>query len=231
MMPAGLRPSERPSQVADVLLGDAFGRAPVFSTRDIGAAVDVSPTAVTRALGVLAKRRVIVRVTPGVWARPSHPDFSPYAVVPFLLGASVGTRGWQDAAPGYVSLLSALSLHGLIDQIPRTIQIVVGGQRPPIHSAIGNYTFHRMQRPLLTGYEPGGRLANFELATPTKALFDTVYLSTRRGRNHAFLPELDLSGLVSTAEMRSYIALIPSTSVQTAVLNRWQQLQRRTPRD
>jgi predicted transcriptional regulator of viral defense system len=183
---------------------------------------------VARALAALANDGIVVRVTRGVWARPNHPDFSPYAIVPFLLGASARTSGWQDAEPGYVSLLSALSLHGLIDQIPRTIQIVVGGQRPPIRSPVGVYTFHRVQPNLLTGYEPGGRLANFELATPTKALFDTIYISTRRGRKHTFLPELDLSPRVSDAEMRRYIALISSVSLQTAVLTRWQLLRQRT---
>jgi predicted transcriptional regulator of viral defense system len=230
MRSADPRFAQKPSRVADVLLSASFGRAPVFTTRDIVAATNISPSAVVRALGVLGKRKSIVQVTRGVWARPDHPDFSPYAVVPFLLGASIGTNGWQDAEPGYVSLLSALSLHGLIDQIPRTIQIIVGGQRPPVRSEVGVYTFHRMQPSLLTGYEPGGRLANFELATPTKALFDTLYISTRRGRQHAFLPELDLSRFVRDAEIRRYIALIPSVSVQTAVLNRWRHLRQRGTR-
>jgi predicted transcriptional regulator of viral defense system len=228
MMPAESRLLKKPSRAAGVLLSPDFGRVPVFTNRDILAATRISPSAAARALAALAHDGILVQVTRGVWARPNHPDFSPYAIVPFLLGASVRTGGWQDAEPGYVSLLSALSLHGLIDQIPRTIQIVVGGQRPPIRSPVGVYTFHRVQRSLLTGYEPGGRLANFELATPTKALFDTLYLSTRRGRRHTFLPELDLSPLVSDAEMRRYIALISSVSLQTAVLNRWLLVRRRT---
>lgn len=227
MMPAEPRYSQKPSRVADVLLSADFARAPVFTTRDIVTVTNISPSAVTRALGVLAKRQTITRITRGVWARPNHPDFSPYAVVPFLLGASIGTSGWHNAKPGYVSLLSALNLHGLIDQIPRTIQIVVAGQRPPVRSPVGVYTFHRMHRSLLTGSEPGGRLANFELATPTKALFDTIYISTRRGRQHAFLPELDLPRTVSDAEMRRYIALIPSIPLQIAVLNRWRLLRGR----
>jgi hypothetical protein len=78
----------------------------------------------------------------------------------------------------------------------------------------------------LTGFEPGGRLANFELATPTKAVFDTLYLSTRRGRRHAYLPELDLSRLVRDTDMQRYIALIHSTSLRTAVTERWQPLLR-----
>jgi predicted transcriptional regulator of viral defense system len=226
-MPTEPHPLTKRSRIAGVLLSPDFGRAPVFTNRDILAATPNSPSAVARALAALARDGIIVQVTRGVWARPNHPDFSPYAVVPFLLGASARRGGRHDAEPGYVSLLSALSLHGLIDQIPRTIQIVVGGQRPPIRSPVGVYSFHRVQRDLLTGYEPGGRLANFELATPTKALFDTLYISTRRGRKHAFLPELDLSRMVSDAEMRRYIALISSVSLQTAVLNRWLLVRRR----
>ena len=217
---------QHPSRIADLFLRPAFARAPVFSTRDVAAEAQVSTSSAARALATLAERGSVTSVVRGVWARPSHPDFSPYAIVPFLLGAGVGGDGWENAEPGYLSLLSALNLHGLIDQIPRTIQIVVGAQRPAIRSPVGVYTFHRLQSDLLTGFEPGGRLANFELATPTKAVFDTLYLSTRRGRRHAYLPELDLSRLVRDTDMQRYIALIHSTSLRTAVTERWQPLLR-----
>jgi predicted transcriptional regulator of viral defense system len=208
------------------VLGPAFARAPVFTTRDIAAAARVSTSSAARALATLVERGSVTSVVRGVWARSTHPDFSPYAIVPFLLGASVGPDGWRDADLGYVSLLSALNLHGLIDQIPRTIQVAAGSQRPVIRSPVGVFSFHRLQYDLLTGFEPGGRLANFELATPTKALFDTLYLSTRRGLRHAHLPELDLSRRVTDSEMRRYVALIRSASLRTAVLARWKPLLR-----
>lgn len=210
-------------RLADVLLGPAFARAPVFTTGEAAALAGVSMSVAARALGALAARGLVTRVVRGIWARPSHPDFSPYAVAPFLLGASRSTPG----EPGYVSLLSALNLHGIIDQIPRTVQIVVAGQRPVLRTAVGTFAFHRLQPDLVTGYALGGQLANFDLATPTKAIFDTLYISTRRGRRFAYLPEVELLRGVSGSEMRHYIALIRSAQVRTAVIVRWHDLQAR----
>lgn len=219
--PYGPRP-----RIADVLLGAEMARAPVFTTGDVAYVAGVSLSAAARALTTLAERDVVTPVTRGLWARPTHPSFSLYAVVPFLLGASL-VSGLDSAEPGYVSLLSALNLRGLIDQIPRTVQVVLARQRAPLRAPVGAFSFHRLQPALVTGYEPGGRLANFELARPTKALFDILYVSTRRGLRHAHLPELDRSPDVTDEEMREYIDRIRSASLRTAVTQRWERVRPR----
>ena len=210
-------------RVADVLLGAAMAREPVFTTGDVAHVAGVSLSAAARALTTLTAQGALTRVTRGVWARQTHPNFSPYAVVPVLLGKSL-VGGAESADPGYVSLLSALNLRGLIDQIPRTVHVIAAHQRPVLHTPVGSYSFHRLQPDLMTGYEPGGRLANFELARPTKALFDTLYVSTRRGLRHAHLPELDRSPDVSDEEMREYIDLVRSAPLRKAVAGRWDRL-------
>ena len=210
-------------RIADVLLQDQMSRAPVFTTGDVATFAGVSTSSANRALALLATRGLVTPVIRGIWARREHPNFSPYAVVPFLLGASVASRG-RPATAGYVSLLSALNLHGLIDQIPRAVQIVVDSQRPTLTTPVGTFDFHRLQPDLITGYAPGGRLANFDLATPTKALFDVLYLSTRRGRRFAHLPELDRSRHVHDKEMQRYIAQVRAPSIRAAVVERWEQV-------
>lgn len=217
------RPFKPRPRVADALFGAEMERAPIFTTGDVAYVAGVSLSTAARALSTLAKRGAVATVTRGVWARPAHPHFSPYAVVPFLLGMSL-VGGPDSAEPGYVSLLSALNLRGMIDQIPRTVQVIAMRQRPVLRTPVGTYSFHRLQPDLMAGYEPGGRLANFELARPTKALFDTLYLSTRRGLRHAHLPELDRSPDVSDDEMRGYIALVRSAPLRAAVTERWEQL-------
>ncbi|MES2521921.1 MAG: hypothetical protein V4617_04400 [Gemmatimonadota bacterium] len=215
------------ARIADLLLHATLARAPVLTTRDLAEAADVSIDSAARALRALAAKDIVVPVVRGIWARPTHPQFSAYAVVPFLLGASALAGGRDLAEPGYVSLLSALNLHGLIDQIPRAIHVVVGSQRTGLHTQVGDFIFHRLQPHLVTGFAPGGRLANFNLATPTKALFDTLYVSTRRGRRYRYLPELELPRTVSDREMREYLALIDGVSVRAAVSDRWQQMRAR----
>jgi predicted transcriptional regulator of viral defense system len=208
-------------KVLDVLLKVVIPRSPVFTTTDVAGAAAVSPDQASRDLGRLAERGLIVRVVPGVWAATTDHRFSPYAVVPALI---------RHAAPGskaYVSLLSALSLHGMIQQIPRTVQVVVSRRARPIRrTPVGTYQFYVMSPELVDGfvqYETG----IFEIATPEKAVFDVLYLSARRGTRFLHLPELSLPSTFSPRALRRWILRIPYPPLRTAVAHRWGTLQRR----
>jgi hypothetical protein len=71
---------------------------------------------------------------------------------------------------GYVSLLSAPKLHGMIDQAPHVIQIVAERIRPTVRTPFGTYQFHRLDPALIGGYGPYRNTGNFDIATPAKAL-------------------------------------------------------------
>ena len=94
----------------------AFGR-PVFTTRQIAAIRGSSLSATSQALARMEQHELVKRVTRGVWCTPDNPGFSPYSLVPLLAG---GHRA-------YVSLISALHLQGLIEQIPLVIFAVTTG--------------------------------------------------------------------------------------------------------
>jgi predicted transcriptional regulator of viral defense system len=192
--------------------------SPVFTTRAAAEAAVVGADVATRDLSRLAARGVITRIAPGVWADTRHPDFSPYAVVPYLL------RVRQCRLPGYLSLLTALNLHGMIQQIPRVFQLVVTTQRRPVKTPVGTYEFHRIGPPLFGGFEPFGHLANFDVATPAKALFDVLYLSVRRARRFSHLPELELVRDFRESELEHWIRKIRYPPVRTAVAKRWVEL-------
>ena len=152
------------NRIDEVVFKTLVPRSPVFTTNEVITHAKIRPDVATRALANLASRGLLTRVMRGMWADTRHPDFSPYTVVPrFLQGDE-----------GYVSLLSALNLHGMIEQIPRAIHIVVGNQRRAIATSVGRYEFHKLSRELIGGHQPYGRLGLFELATPAKALFDTL---------------------------------------------------------
>jgi predicted transcriptional regulator of viral defense system len=139
-------------------------------------------------------------------------------VVPFL---------FEKEDTGYISLLSALNLHGMIEQIPRTMQIVTKKQRRNLKTPVGTYEFHRLKPDLFGGTEPYGQLGAFEIARPAKALFDTLYLSTRRKRRFEYLPEVERVGDFSEEEMQSWIDKIDHASLRTAIENRWRDLKLR----
>ena len=143
---------------------------------------------------------------------PQHPDFSPYAVVPHLFGS-------PEVA--YVSLLTALSLHGAIEQIPSVVQVMTHTWRPTLRTPVGTYEFHLLQSPLFGGYEPYDRAWSFDLATPEKALFDTLYLSTRKNRRFTHLPEIELSDDFSEEVVEAWVSKIEHAVLRIAVAKRW----------
>lgn len=160
-------------------------RHPVFPTRHYALLCDTRIDVASRQLARLARQGTLVRVTRGVWSQPVHPRFTPYAVAPLLLGNE----------QGYVSFLSALHLHGLIAQIPGTIQVATTGHSRSLATPFARYEFLRIQPPMmLEGIGASGTSPVYFVATAAKALLDTLYVATRKGRRFASLPEVEVGG-------------------------------------
>lgn len=207
------------NEIAATLWTTVIPASPVFTTARVAEAAGVHPNVATRALSALAAQGVIEHLASGVWGDVRHPDFSPYAIVPPL-----AARVAPDQ-PAYVSLLSALHLHGMIEQIPQTIHVVLPVQRRGRHTGVGQVEFFQLEPDLIGGYEPCGRAGNFDLATPTKALFDTLYLSIHRGRRFTHFPELILGPRFRRKEMAEWLTRIRSPRKRSAVASRWARLQ------
>lgn len=148
---------------------------PVVETADAAAALKQEPSATTRTLGRLADAGLIVRVRHGTWwvAPPVDPYRLPeYLTAPF------------DA---YLSLQSALHVHGLIEQIPAVYYVVSLARTQRIPTTAGVYSVHHLAPELFGGFEqtPSG----VKLATPEKALFDVAWLAGGRSRLFAGLPD------------------------------------------
>jgi predicted transcriptional regulator of viral defense system len=207
-------------KVLDILWKVILPRSPVFTTIEAAKAASASADQVSRDLGKLADRGLIVRVIPGVWAATPDPRFSPYAVVPALL------RVAAPGAKGYVSLLSALNLHGMIEQIPRSVQIVVSRRVRPIRrTAVGTYRLYVMSPELVDGsvqHEAG----TFDIATPEKAMFDVLYLSARKGARFLHLPELALPATFSVRKLEAWVRKISYPPLRVAVADRWDRVRR-----
>lgn len=120
-----------------------------------------------------------------------------------------------------MSLLSALNLRGTTDQIPH---VVTTTQRPVLNTPVAAYEFYRIQAGLYGGFDPYRRTGNFDIATAEKALFDTLYLSARKGRRFAFLPEVELPAGFSVSELENWVELIDYPPLRIAVRKRWERL-------
>lgn len=202
-------------QVAMAIWNELMSRSPVFTTAQVASAASISVAVASRDLAKLEEEGMVTRVRRGLWVITTHPDFSPYAVVPHL---------FTEGEDGYVSLLSALNLHGMIEQIPRVVQVMTTTQRARLKTPVGTYEFHQIQPDLFDGFGPYRRTGSFDIATPEKALFDTLYLSARKGRRFAHLPEVELPRDFSRSDVEAWIARVSHDPLRRAIAHRWGSL-------
>jgi predicted transcriptional regulator of viral defense system len=185
----------------------------VFTTRDYATANDASMSSASRRLEKLSERAALTRVTRGVWANPAHPHFHPLACVPYLLGKE----------QGYVSFLTALHLHGVLSQIPRSYQVATTGRPRVLDSPLGRFEFLRIKPELMRDgigwidtHQP------YLIASAEKALLDTLYIATRKNRRFAKLPELDLG---HPFRRRDFERLLRQSGypvrIRSAITSRW----------
>jgi len=112
----------------------------------------------------------------------------------------------------------------VIDQIPQIVYAVTTGPTRLVTSSVGNFSFHRIQPSLFDGFDWNNKRKVFLLATPEKALMDTLYLSSRKGRRFRFLPELDPSADLDPGAIRSWIERIGDPAIQGSVRKRAAEL-------
>ncbi len=196
--------------------GLALATTPAFTTRAYAVANGMSVASASKRLATLGRHRQVERLTRGVWIVPDHPHFSLYGCVPLLLGGEVG----------YVSFLSALELHGMVSQIPKAVQVATTGMPRVLATRRGRFElFHLHPRMMGDGVEWRDAPLPFRLASPEKALLDTLYLSTRRGRRFAALPEIELPRSFRRRELARLAKIqVPLAPVHTAVLKRFDRV-------
>lgn len=146
----------------------------IFTTGDLMTLAGLSGAAATHALERLAKHRLVTRLKRGLWANRLVVDLHPYEAVPYLRAP------W----PTYVSLQSALSDYGLIEEVPQVIYALSSAMPRRFVTGLGAFHFHHLPVRLIWGYEmkTAGR-SRYPLADPEKAFLDLAYLAlTPRSR-------------------------------------------------
>ncbi len=181
-------------------------RAPVVTTAEGAALLGVSIDAANKTLKRLAKAGLVLPLRHGLWGvgRSVDPLLLPdYVTAPY---------------PSYVSLQSALYLHGMISQIPQVTYVVSLDRTQRIRTSVGTLSIHRVAPGFFGGFEL--RESGVKLATPEKALLDVFYLSGTRSRLFAALPELELPRGFRFREARAWLGKIPSKRLRTVVAAR-----------
>jgi predicted transcriptional regulator of viral defense system len=198
-------------RLVDVLATLGSMDARVFTTRQAATSLRVLNAHASVLLARLAAAGHLVRLRRGVWAAPGGVD--PLAL-PELLTAPF---------PAYVSLQSALYLHGMISQIPAVTYAVTLARTRRFVTPLGDVSLHHFQPSFFFGFEdttrPGGRLA-----TPEKALVDFLYLTPARSRLFRALPELDWPKTFRVSTARAMVQRIVPVRRRTLVARRLEAL-------
>lgn len=190
---------------------DALGRlqdlrAPVITTADGAALLGVSVDAANKTLKRLAQAGLIVLLRHGLWAVGKTID-------PLLLPDYV-----TAPYPSYVSLQSALYLHGMISQIPQVTYVISLDRTQRIRTSLGTLSIHHVAPAFFGGFDL--LESGVKLATPEKALVDVFYLSGTRSRLFAALPEVEIPRGFRFKKARAWLARIPSKRLRTMVAAR-----------
>ena len=180
---------------------------PVFTTREAAMLSGSSLSNASKMLKTLEDKGLVLKVTRGIWAEAGNEKLSPYSVIPLLLAKN----------RAYVSFISALHLHGIIEQIPQEITLASIVHTKKINTKLGIFSIHRISPPLFDGFDWYKGEGSFLIAEPEKALFDSIYLSTRKKKQFGYFPELYFPRSFSFKKAAGWIDKIPEKRIRSSV--------------
>lgn len=175
---------------------------PVLTTAEVASKLGVAKSSATRLLRGLTRLRLVTKLRRGLWAIGGPPN--PYDIVEYITAPY----------PSYISLWTALYEHDIISQVPRIVYVVSLDRSKRITTSVATFQIHHISPRLFGGF---ARRNEAPVATAEKALFDTVYLLTLRGKRSVHLPELDLSENFDERDVGRWIGRIASGPRQALV--------------
>ncbi|HBU69699.1 MAG TPA: hypothetical protein DEE98_04885 [Elusimicrobia bacterium] len=187
---------------------------PIFTTRELSYISHKSVSAVTQALNTLERQGVVDKLYRGIWSEKTHKPVSPYMLVPHLIKSS----------RIYVSFLSALHLHGIIEQIPQTITLAATTHTKKIQTKLATFQIHQISPDYLFGFDWYKESGSFLIAEPEKAFADCLYLFTKKKKQYGYFPELNLSKPFDIKKAESYILKIHDSRARALALKRFKEI-------
>lgn len=186
-------------------------KVPAVTTSEAASVLGQSAGTASRMLTRLADANLIRRAAHGVWWLASRAP-GPLDLVEPL------------AAPfaAYVSLHSALYIHGLIEQIPVVTYAVTLGRTHRARIATGQVSFHHLAPELFGGSERDKN--GVPIATAEKALVDFAWLSGTRGRLFAATPELTLPRRFDRRAVEHWSSRLKAPKARAQLERAWARL-------
>jgi predicted transcriptional regulator of viral defense system len=186
---------------------------PAVTTNDATLALGLERSAATQTLKRLAAAGLLKRIRHGLWAVDAAVDplvLPEYLTAPF---------------PSYVSFQSALFLRGMVSQVPEVIYVASLAQTRKVGTSLGAFSIHRLAPTFFGGYDTLQE-SGVRLATPEKALLDTLYLGPSRSRMFAHLPEIEIPEGFDRRKAQEWVVRIPAGPRRASVEQRLDRLLR-----
>lgn len=194
-------------------------RRPVFTTREIAVCCGGSVSNTVQALRHLEKKGILFQIARGVWGLEIGKEKpSAHLAIPFLM-----------AHRAYVSFISALHLHGMIEQIPQGVTLASTSHTKILRTKLGTYFVHKISPSFFKGFDWYKGNGSFLIAEPEKALVDCLYLSARKKNQFGYFPELNFPKPFRFDKARKWAKSIPDPKIRSAVIQKLEILIRKRP--
>jgi predicted transcriptional regulator of viral defense system len=176
-----------------------------FTTRDTATLLSVSINAAAKLLKRLAAAGLVTRIMRGCWVIPDK--FNRLCLPELVAGQAA-----------YVSLQSALSYHGMIDQIPSAVYGITCGRGGVVSTPLGRVSLHHVRPEFFVGYETPTAIGWLKMATPEKAVVDILYLRMTSLGDFKGLPEVEWPKNFKWPLARKFARLTPPGARRTVIL-------------
>ena len=176
-----------------------WGR-PVVTTSEVAKRLGLSLSAASHLLRSLEEEHAAQRIQRGRWLmQPENPRAAaPYLALPHQ---------------AYLTGFWALAHHDMIDQVPRSTELATTARSRTVRLGDSVFELRHLEPRLFDGWSLEGDLP---IATPEKALFDTVYFRTSRGVRRVRLPEVELPDGFGADVVQHWLGEIVSARVRSA---------------
>lgn len=189
---------------------------PVFTTHELTALSGKSASTVIQCLNRLVEQGLLIKMYRGVWAEPGPRTISPFEIIPYLF----------PRQRVYVSFITALHLHGIVEQIPQVITLASTAHTSILRTKAGVFSVHQMAPAFFDGFDWYKGEGNFLIADPEKALIDSLYLSSRKKKQFGSFPELGFPPEFSFKKAVRWAERIPEKKIRLYVLEKLKALEK-----
>lgn len=187
---------------------------PVFTTHELIVTSGKSTSTIVQSLNRLVKKGLLIKLYRGVWAEAGDKRVSAFEMIPGLF----------PRQRVYVSFISALHLHGILEQIPQVITLASTAHTATIRTKAGTFSVHQIDPAIFDGFDWYRGEGNFLVAEPEKALIDSLYLSSRKKKQFGHFPELHFPPEFSFKKAARWVKRIPEEKIRLHVAGKLETL-------